>query len=45
MTGYSCTNCGYRLESEKIIKKCPYCDRTSIAKDKTAEELLDSIEE
>lgn len=44
MTSYVCSNCGYRLECEKSIKRCPYCDKPTIAKEKTAEELLDSVD-
>jgi len=44
MTTYVCMNCGYRIETEKAAKKCPYCDHAELEKEKSAEELIDSVE-
>jgi len=44
MSAYICENCGYRLESGKSEKNCPYCDSDSLAKEKSANELLNDIE-
>jgi len=45
MASYRCKNCRYSLESVKEIKKCPYCDKNSLEKEKSASELLDDIVE
>ena len=44
MTGFICNNCGYRFECSEKTKRCPYCDSNSVEKEKTAEELVDSVE-
>ena len=43
MATFICTNCGYRFKSEKI-KRCPYCSSENVEEEKTAEELVDSID-
>lgn len=45
MTAYVCSNCRYRLDSNKVMRVCPYCSKPALAKEKSAEELLDSIED
>jgi rubrerythrin len=44
MAKFICRNCGFRVEKDKI-EKCPYCDRKSLEKEKSAEELLSDIGE
>lgn len=43
MIKYVCKNCNYRFSSENP-KKCPYCDKGLIEKEKTASEFLEEIE-
>ena len=42
MTTYVCKECNYRLESksDKKWKKCPYCGKSSITEEKSAEDLV-----
>ena len=40
---YICSNCGYRVENARG-EKCPYCDKNSLEKEKTAEELVSEAE-
>lgn len=40
MAKFICKNCGFRTEKENL-KACPYCDRKTLEKEKTAEELLE----
>ena len=43
MTNFVCGECGYRFQSEKEKpKKCPYCSKEDVEKEKSAEELVDS---
>jgi len=44
MTKFVCKNCGFRTESGKEDKKCPYCDRKGLEKEPDAKELLESLE-
>ena len=44
MTGFICSSCGYRFEAEKQKKECPYCGNEVIEKEKSADELLSSLE-
>jgi rRNA maturation endonuclease Nob1 len=44
MGKYVCTGCDYVFEGDNLCG-CPYCGCDSIKKEKTAEELLDEIEE
>lgn len=44
MTTYVCNNCGFRIESEKPVKRCPYCDHLSLEKEKSAEELVNEVD-
>ena len=39
MTKFICKNCGFRIERDNL-ETCPYCDRKSLEKEKTAAELL-----
>lgn len=40
MTQFICKECGYKLEAESRLKKCPYCDKDSLKKEESAEELI-----
>jgi len=44
MGRYVCTNCNYRFESSKL-SECPYCGVNKVEKEKTAEELLEEIDD
>lgn len=44
MTGFICKKCGFRFESQGTPKLCPYCGSSGVEKEKTAEELVDSID-
>ena len=41
MAGYVCKNCGFRTETSRADKTCPYCDRKSLEKEQSADELLE----
>ena len=43
MAKYVCKECNFRFESEydQTKKKCPYCQKTSVMKEPSAEELLE----
>jgi predicted Zn-ribbon and HTH transcriptional regulator len=43
MVSFVCNDCGYRFESEKG-KRCPYCASENVEKDKSAEDLVESVE-
>ncbi len=43
MAVFICNDCGFRFESDEG-RKCPYCAGRNIEKEKTAEELIESIE-
>lgn len=45
MTKFVCKNCGFRTESGKGDKRCPFCDRIGLEREPSAEELLKSLEE
>jgi len=44
MTDFVCNECGYRFEGKENIRKCPYCSGSNVEKEKSAEELVNSIE-
>lgn len=46
MVSFVCNECGYRFEADdkKRAGKCPYCDCTSVEKEKSAEELVNELE-
>jgi len=44
MTGFVCNECGYRFDTKETAKKCPYCSGGNIEKEKSAEELVNSVE-
>lgn len=39
-----CRDCGFKVENAGA-KKCPYCNKERLEREKSAEELLDSIDE
>ncbi len=43
MARYICAACNFRFESAGP-KECPYCGRTTLEKEKSAEELLNEVE-
>ncbi len=45
MIALNCKRCGYRFESEKMRKSCPYCGEEAVELEKNAAELIDSVEE
>jgi DNA-directed RNA polymerase subunit RPC12/RpoP len=42
MTNFVCKNCGYQFEAEEG-KKCPYCGKKRIEKEKSAKDLVKDI--
>ena len=38
-----CKACGYRIDSSKANKKCPYCSKENLEEEKGAEELLEEV--
>ena len=44
MTKLICKGCGYRIDSSKASKKCPYCSKESLEEEKGAEELLEEVD-
>jgi len=45
MVKFICSHCGYKKESEINIKKCPYCNKDSLERERNAEELVNEIDE
>jgi biotin synthase-like enzyme len=45
MANYICKHCKFRSSSERIPKDCPYCGRSTLEKEKSAEELLTEIDD
>ncbi len=43
MAGYVCKNCGFRTETKSA--RCPYCEKAGLEEEKSAEALLDSVDE
>jgi len=43
MAGYVCKNCGFRTEAR--ADRCPYCDKKGLEREKSADELLSSLDE
>ena len=43
MASFVCINCGYKFETENKPDRCPYCNEIGLEKDKSAEELVDSV--
>ncbi|MEM0465209.1 MAG: hypothetical protein QXW97_00735 [Candidatus Pacearchaeota archaeon] len=43
--GYVCTNCNFRPKTNNPIEECPYCGKKTIEKERSAEELLNDINE
>lgn len=43
MAGYICKNCGFKTGTK--VDSCPYCDKQGMEKEKSAEELLNGLEE
>jgi hypothetical protein len=42
MVGYICKHCKFRTDKDSI-RECPWCGRNSLEKEKSANELLDDI--
>ncbi len=45
MDNYICANCKFKFKAMKLPSACPYCNKKSVEKDKTADELVEEIEE
>jgi len=44
MVNFVCMECGYKFETEgHKPKNCPYCNKKSVEKERSAEELVDSV--
>ena len=43
MTNFVCLGCGYKFNMEKS-NRCPYCDGDKIEEEKSAEQLIDSVQ-
>jgi len=45
MVKFVCKECGYRYNenTNQKGKKCPYCNKDTIIKEPTAEELVDEV--
>jgi rubrerythrin len=43
MTKFICRECGYRISGEEL-KKCPYCNKGKLEKEKSAGELIEEVE-
>ncbi len=45
MTTFHCTQCNYELDVVgKVPKKCPYCGKASLHRERTAEDLIKEVE-
>jgi len=45
MEDFICKNCKYRFKSSGEPKTCPYCDKESVEKEKSASEIVNEIED
>jgi len=43
MIGFICTNCKYRFKA-RFQDKCPYCGDKMVEKEKSADELVQEVE-
>ncbi len=45
MARFHCTQCNYEFDvAGKVPKKCPYCGKASLHREKTAADLLREVE-
>lgn len=44
MESYVCLNCRYRFKTEKVPSRCPYCDKPTVDREKSASEIVDETE-
>ncbi len=42
MANFRCMTCGYQFKSAEK-KKCPYCGKEDVEKEKNADELIDNV--
>jgi len=43
MVNFICTKCKYRFGSTRNPDACPYCNDSTLEKEKSASELLDEV--
>jgi rubrerythrin len=41
---YRCDNCRFSFETEKEVKKCPYCDKERLFTDTKDQDLLTDVD-
>lgn len=45
MAMFHCTQCNYEFDvAGKVPKKCPYCGKASLRRERTAEDLIKEVE-
>ncbi len=45
MTTFHCSQCNYEFDvAGKVPKKCPYCGKASLRRERTAADLLKEVE-
>jgi len=45
MARFHCNSCNYDFEGgEKLPKKCPYCGKASVRRERSAEDLVKEVE-
>ncbi len=44
MAKFFCKNCGYKFEAD-TPKKCPYCNEEALKRERSAEEMINEMEE
>jgi len=44
MENFVCINCKYKFSARTKPSLCPYCNKSSIEKEKSAEDLLNEID-
>lgn len=44
MESFICLNCNYNFKSKQSPKTCPYCNKNTVEKEKSAEDIISEIE-
>jgi rubrerythrin len=45
MARFHCNSCNYDFEGgEKLPKKCPYCGKASVRRERSAEDIVKEVE-
>ena len=45
MQSFVCLNCKYRFQARETPKTCPYCDKRTVEKEKSAEDIVSEVDE